>query len=113
MPALQVSLLHLVLVVPMEEVLLELSQGLHFLRADLAWVAAADLDDDAACTFDSAFAQMLLGLPLRLEPLLAARALLMGVGIPFWILMPLLPERLMPRFLLFSDSIVDRPLDIF
>ena len=97
----------------MEEVLLELSQGLHFLRADLAWVAAADLDDDAASTFDSAFAQMLLGLPLRLEPLLAARALLMGVGIPFWILMPLLPERLMPRFLLFSDSIVDRPVVIF
>ena len=89
--ALEVGRLDLVLVMPVEDMLLELDDGLQLLRADLAWVDAADLDEDAVGTLTPALFQMMLGVPLRPEALLAAWALLVGIGVLLRLILPLLP----------------------
>jgi hypothetical protein len=89
--ALEVGRLDLVLMMPVEDVLLEQVAGLLHLVADLAWVDAADLGDNVLGTLTPAPFQMPLGLPLRPEALLAAWALLVGIGVLLRLILPLLP----------------------
>ena len=72
--------------------LLEFRQGLIGTGTDLARVEFANLDYHALSTFKSAAFDMPLGLPLRLERLLTARALLIILSILLWIVQSLLSE---------------------
>ena len=75
-----------------EDMLLEFRQGIIDTGTDLARVEFANLDYHALSTFKSAASDMLLGLPLVFERLLAARALVVTRSILLWIVLSLLSE---------------------
>ena len=110
--ALEVGRLDLVLMMPVEEVLLELDDGLQLLVADLAWIYAADLDLDVLGTLAPARSHMLLGVALPLEALLTAWALLVGRSVRFRIVLPLLPQLLLQMLGVLGDVGIYRPLAI-
>ena len=88
-------------------------EGLHavvHLRADLAWVESADLYHDAGGTFSPAVSQMALGVPLGLEGLLTARALLVRCGVLIRVVLPLLPQALHANLRVLRELGGHRPL---
>ena len=84
--------LHLIFVVLVEDMPLKLIQCLICIGAHLARVEFANLDPHVLGTFKSTGSDMLLGLPLVFERLLAARALIVTCSILLWIVLSLLSE---------------------
>ena len=76
---------------PVEDVLLELGDGLQLPVADLAWIYAADLDLDVLGTLTPARSHMLLGVALPLEALLTAWTLVVQDSVRSRHVLSLLP----------------------